>query len=444
MTVNQKKNMKKSLVYSSLLLISALSLNQSKAQEIKPRPSTLHKIILESDNFPKKDLVLKTYNNLPFPDQYIDFALKSKSFNPKKYIITEADRAAVGKSSGSKLGKLGKSAMSGATGGLVDSTAADIPLQIEKYLKENQVAKQMAAKWLDIQNGRAQLGNYMMQRALSGISESEKAKIDMDTYKANLLLNDVDLMSNSFVVVNKMFFQENEPVARVLRDMALVQAEKISIPMAKEKAIKLANAAYDKAKEGYTVFATSYLYQLEWNEEKAKLANDLFNNKNVNAQAAFDTTTLFKLVYLGKETSMALVTFSLKEQRSEEQIIQLAVKKALNNAMAKLQRSYEAFRPMYQLSSAKPFAAQIGTKEGVENGDKFDVLAASQGKTPGSVAWKKVGTLSVGKKDIVWDNQSEAPQTKVAEDGTVAEITSTVFKGKAKNANINCVIRLAN
>jgi hypothetical protein len=432
----------KTFVYSGLIFLSTLSLNQVKAQEIKPRPSTLHKILLESDNFPKKELVLKTYNSLPFPDQYIDFALKSKSFNPKKYVITEADRTAVGKSSGSKLGKMGKSAMSGATGGLVDSSAADIPFQIEKYLKENQVAKQMAAKWLDIQDGRAQIGNYMMQRALSGISEKEKMG-DMDTYKANLLLKDVELMANSFVIVNKMFFQENEPVVRVVRDMALVQADKISIPMAKEKAIKLAIAAYDKAKEGYTVFATSYLYQLDWNEEKAKLANDLFNNKNVNAQAAFDTTTLFNLAYLGKETSMALVTFSLKEKRTEEQIIQLAVKRALNNAMAKLQRSYEAFRPMFRLASANPFTAQIGTKEGVQIGDKFDVLEGKTGDTPGIPVWKKVASISVGKKDIIWDNESGEPQTIVAEDGSVKEITSTTFKGSSKKANPYCLIRLA-
>jgi len=432
----------KTFVYSGLIFLGTLTLNQLKAQkaadDFKPRPSTLQKILLESDNFPKKELVLKTYNSLPFPDQYIDFALKSKSFNPKKYVITEADRVAVGKSSGSKLGKMGKSAMSGATGGLVDSSAADIPLQIEKYLKENQVAKQMAAKWLDIQDGRAQIGNYMMQRALSGISENEKMG-DMDTYKANLLLSEVELMSKSFVIVNKMFFQENEPVARVIRDLALVQADKISIPMAKEKAIKLAIDAYDKAKEGYTVFATSYLYQLDWNEEKAKLANDLFNNKNVNAQAAFDTTTLFNLAYLGKETSMALVTFSLKEKRTEEQIIQLAVKRALNNAMTKLQRSYEIFRPMYPLTSAEPFAAAIGTKEGVQNGDKFDVfMGLKMGK------WEKVASCSVGKKDIIWDNESEEPQTKVAEDGSVVELPKlTTFKGKKKNATPTCYIRLS-
>ncbi len=436
--------MTKSLSLASLMLVGTLSFNSSKAQEIKPRPSTLQKILLESDNFPKKDLVIKSYNSLPFPDQYINFDMKDKSFNPKKYVITDADRAAAGKSTG-KMASLGKAALATASGGMVDSTIGDLPLQIEKFLKEQNIAKQMAAKWLDIKDGRAQLGNYMTTRALAGISEAEKANIDMQTYTVNLLLNDVELMANSFVTVNKMFFQENEPVARVARDLAIAEAQKITVPMAQEQAIKLANLAYEKLKEGYTVFATSYLYQLDWNAEKAKLANDYFNNANVNAQAAFDTTSLFNLVFLGKETASALVTFSLKEKRTEDQIIELAVKRALNNSMAKLQRKYVAFRPMYPLATANPFSAEIGTKEGVQNGDKFDVLAPAEGKVKGTYEFKKVGSLSVDKKAVVWDNDGDVEEPKVAEDGTVAEVVkATPLKGKGKKLKSTYYIRLAN
>lgn len=434
--------MTKSLLTASALLVFSL-VSSVNAQEVKPRPSTLQKILLESDKFPKKDLVIKSYDALPFPDQYINFDLKEKSFDPKKYVITNADREAAGKST-SKMAGLGKAALSSATGGAVDSTAGDIPLQIEKYLKENKVAKQVAAKWLDIQNGRAQLGNYMMSRALAGISEAEKANIDMDTYKANILMNDVDLMANSFVTVNKLFFQENEPVARIARDLAIAEAQKITVPMAQENAIKLANLAYEKMKEGYTVIATSYLYQLDWNAEKAKLANDYFNNENVNAQAAFDTTNLFNLVFLGKEMSTALVTFSLKEKRTEDQIIELAVKRALNNSMAKLQRSYAAFRPIFPLASANPFTAEIGTKEGVQNGDKFDVLKPEPGKIAGTYVWNKIGSLAVDKKAVVWDNNGDSEEPKLAEDGTVIETPKfTPLKGKGKKINSNCYIRLA-
>lgn len=281
----------------------------------------------------------------------------------------------------------------------------------------------------------------MINRALSGLSETEKKDIDMDTYKANVLLNDVELMANSFIIVNKLFFQENEPVVRVIRDAAKVAATaKIKQPVLLDKALKAADLAYEKTKEGYTVFATSYLYQLDWNLDKATLANQYFNNLKVDAKSAFDTTSLFKMKFLGKETSTALVGFSLKEKRTEEQIIKLAVKRAVNNSMSKLQRSFEEFRPIYRLSSTNPAAAEIGTKEGVLVGDKFDVLRSVPGKKPGTKVWKKEGSLKVDKKSIVWDNEDELPKV----DSTVKVIDLPKFtplKGKVKPSCYN--LRLA-
>jgi hypothetical protein len=421
-----------------MCLTGFLFQNSILAQEIniKPRPSTLHKILLESEKFPKKELVLKSYKSQPFPDKYIDFGLSGNSFDPKKIVITEADRAAAGKATG-KMAGLAKAAASSASGGMIDSTAGDLQLQIDKYLKDNKVAKQIGAKWLDIQNGQAQLGNYMTTRALDGLSEAEKSNIDMDTYKANILKNDVELMANSFVTINKLFFQENEPVARLVRDLAKAEAAKITIPVAQVKAMQLADTIYEKTKVGYTVLATTYLYQLDWNAEKANLANDYFNNKNIDAAKAFDTTTLFNLIFLGKEVSTSLVTFSLKETRTEDQIIELAVKRSLNNTMSKLQRKYSAFRPIFPLLNANPFTAQIGLKEGVENGDKFDVLKAEPGKIKGTYVWNKVGSLSVDKKTVVWDNDSESTESQA-----VAE-KFTLLSGKGKGLSSNCYIRLA-
>jgi hypothetical protein len=425
----------KKMFFSSLFFTGVVYAQPSvikNVEEIVPRPSTLQKILLESESFPKKETVMKAYANIPFPSQYIDFDFADKSFNPKSIKITNEDRALAGKSQ-SKLGSLAKSAAGNATGGLVDSTAADIPLQIEKYLNQNQIAKKIASKWLDIKDGRAQLGNYMMKRALDGISENEKNSIDMDTYKANLLLTDVEIMSNSFVIFNKLFFQENEPVARVARDLAILQAQKISVPVLQEKAIQAAQLIYEKVKEGYTVFATSYLYKLDWDIEKAKLANDYFNNPSIkDPKIVFDTTNLFKMMYLGKETSTAFVGFSLKEKRTEEQIIELAVKRALNNSMSKLQRNFEAFRPIYRLDAVDPPIAAIGLKEGILPGDKFEVLKPVNGKVPGTKVWKKAAKIKVDKNAVIWDNLDDQPKL----DSLGNEIILpkyTPFKGKVKN-----------
>ncbi|MBP6459945.1 MAG: hypothetical protein KA264_07625 [Crocinitomicaceae bacterium] len=402
--------------------------------EIKPRPATLQKILLESDNFPKKEKVLKIYNDIPFPSQYVDFGLNQKSFDPKNYTISKEELAAAGKSQG-KMASLSKSAAGNVTGGLVDSTASNLPLQIDKYLKENQIAKKIAAKWLNIENGRAQLGTYMMSRALSGLSMVEKTGdkegLGLSTYKANLLINEVDIMANSFVVINKLFFQENEPVARVARDLAILQAQKITVPALQQKAIESANLLYEKVKVGYTVFAKSFLYQLDWDANKAKLANDYFNNQNVNAALAFDTTTLFKMKFLGDESSSALVTFSLKEKRTEDQLIEIAVKRSLANAMVKLQKKYEAFRPTYRLSSTNPAQCEIGLKEGVQNGDKFEIIVQKPGKVANTFTWKKAGKLQVEKSAIVWDNIDMSP--KLDSLGNQINIPNyTPFKGKVK------------
>ena len=422
-----------------LLACFLLSLNFLIAQEIKPRPSTLQKVLLESESFPKKDLVLKAYKSIPFPTQYIDFNFENNSFNPKSYKITNEDRALAGKSQ-SKLSGMTKAAAGSATGGLVDSSAADLPLQIEKYLKENQIAKKIGGKWLDINNRLAQLGNYMTERGLSGLSQVEKKDIDMDTYKANVLVSDPELMANSFVIFNKLFFQENEPVARIARDLAILQAQKITVPALQVKAIEVANMAYDKMKEGYTVFATSYLYQLDWDSKKAELANEYFNNLNVDAQKAFDTTSLFKMKFLGKETATSLVTFSLKEKRTEEQIINLAVTRAVNNSMAKLQREFEVFRPIYRLNTLNPPTAEIGLKEGLMPGDKFEVLRPVPGKIRGTVKWKKAGKLKVDKTALIWDNFVVSNEPAVDSTGKVLP-RFTPFKGKVKVGCQN--IRLA-
>ena len=99
---------------------------------------------------------------------------------------------------------------------------------------------------------------------------------------------------------------------------------------------------------------------------------------------------------------------------------------------------------MYPLATANPFSAEIGTKEGVQNGDKFDVLAPAEGKVKGTYEFKKVGSLSVDKKAVVWDNDGDVEEPKVAEDGTVAEvIKATPLKGKGKKLKSTYYIRLA-
>ena len=73
-------------------------------------------------------------------------------------------------------------------------------------------------------------------------------------------------------------------------------------------------------------------------------------------------------------------------------------------------------------------AAYIGLKEGVKNGDKFDVFEAVRSKSdPNITEWNKIGTIKVAKGGV-WDNRAGA--------GEVIEGASEDKSDKdAENAN---------
>ncbi|NBU48429.1 MAG: hypothetical protein EBS34_13525 [Flavobacteriales bacterium] len=226
-------------------------------------------------------------------------------------------------------------------------------------------------------------------------------------------LMDFDLIGNTYTVFNKMTFYENEPVARMLRDKAKAEVAKTLAGKPEillTKAYEKLDQAYEKMKVGYTVICNNYLYQLVWNDsiaQKAKL--DIFNAPTVNMQA-FNATDLFKMSFVGKSTVTSLVTFKIGETRTQDQIINLQVKRTLDNALAKLQKKYVQFRPVSPIASVGPVTAQIGLKEGVEKGQSFEILEQGFNKL-GLPVWKSIGKVSVDKKKPIWDNTAGAEAT---------------------------------
>jgi hypothetical protein len=225
----------------------------------------------------------------------------------------------------------------------------------------------------------------------------------------------VELIQNTFVVVNRLNFVSNEIPARILRDGAKLAASKIPSAIGQELAMAAADLAYEKAKEGYSVFATSYLFQLEWNDStEAVFYNDYWVNKGDASAAAraeaFFNNDLFKMKYIGSEKSKALVTFSLKEQRSEIDYIEEATVRAVDNVYGKLQKAYEVFKPKVPLLTGEPVTAKIGMKEGLEGGEKFEVLEQTVDVATGATKYVRVGTITVDKKKI-WDNRYVAGST---------------------------------
>jgi hypothetical protein len=77
-------------------------------------------------------------------------------------------------------------------------------------------------------------------------------------------------------------------------------------------------------------------------------------------------------------------------------------------------------------------------KEGLEKGDKYEVLERVIDKATKKEIYKKVGELKVS--DKVWDNRHGAEE-ELALKGETQENKYTVFEGSLKNAYDGLLIR---
>lgn len=400
------------VLFAILVIAGSTSFAQSNkdVKDAKYRRSSLHTILIESENFPKKDEVIKAYYNAPFPDKYDDHTIGEKSFDPKKY-------------------------------GLADDTSDEkmIPV-INKYFTDNKIANKLVAKWFNRKaNGTFDI-SLVSERGLINASFTDIKTAEASSEgKALLQSAGLELIGNTFVVVSKMKFIENEPAARVAREAAYAAANKLSMAILRSKAIDVADKGYERAKEGYSVWTTSYLYKLKWDDDTSNTFYqdywiDSSTTGNVaEKKAKFDKSDLFQLELIGSESSTSLVTFSLNGKRTENEIINLAVTRNIDNVYAKLQKKYDVFKTKVPLFTGNPITAKIGIKEGLEAGDKFEVLEANMDPKTGIIEYKKKGTIKV-EKNKIWDNRYTGGMPLLDDEGNEIKqtIDATTFEGGSK------------
>ena len=432
--------MKKIIIAFSLLTfgISLLAQAQEKPVDVKYRRSSLHTMVIESEKFPQKEVVLKAFNNAPFPDKYNEHTIGEKSFDPVKYTLTTEEKSSIYMPS--KMGMLAAVAAEIK----IDSVKKELPYRVQKYLSKEKIANKLVAKWFNRQADGSFDWNLVADRGVFNASflETKSAQSSSDG-QALLKTAGFELIGNTFVVINKFNFYANEPVAAVIRDVAKAEVVKSMAgnpQMFIDKANKGIDAVYEKTKEGYSIFSTSYLYKLVWNDTISTIFfTDMYMEKggiDAKKKDAFDKSDLFKLEFVGDETASGLITFSLKEKRTEEQIITLSTKRIIDNVYAKLQKKYDVFKTKTPLYTGYPITAKIGVKEGLEGGEKFEVLEQNIDEKTGVATYKSIGTIKVN-KDLIWDNTFKDGETPIAEpvaDGKEAKpiIDRTTFDGGKK------------
>ena len=405
-----------------------LTNNVAYAQEAKEgyQRSSLHIINIENLNFDNAAKVQASYNKYPFPDKYDDHRLSNNSVNLGGYKLTQEEKDALGIKE-SELGKGLSSMISSATAGILENNS-QVQYELDKYIKETKLAKELVKKWYSIKEDGAIDFSVFNERIKLSMSEEDKQRVQ----QAAIAQTEIDKMSNklinnTFVVFTKLNFISNAVPAEAIRQIAYTQADKLS-GMLQTLARKAADKIYEKASEGFSVWTNAWLYKLEWNEQ---INTDLRKTMSSNAKLdinAFNAMN-FNLEFIGQEKANSLVTFSLKKgegDRTEDEIIELSTVRNIDKVFSKLQREYEVFKPLYQLTGVDPFSAKLGMKEGLEGGEKFEILEIRGGE------YNKIGTIEVDKNKL-WDNRYGAPKQ---------EIEQTYFKGKNKDAREWFYVRL--
>jgi len=414
--------MKKRILFFTLTTFFYLNISNAQSTlnnkpiDSKYRRSSLHTILIESDRFPYKDTVLKAYYNAPFPDKYNDHTIGEKSFNPNQYSRSTT---------------------------IKDSEYKSI---IDSYFKENKIAAKLVAKWFDRKADGTMDMDLIGQRGLYNATEMA-AKIASNSARGLASLADAgeELIGNTFVVVSKLNFVSNEYAAAIIREAAYAAASRIPYATLEQAGRAVADQIYEKTKEGYSVWTTSYLYKLKWNDSISTIFyTDLWmdeNTKDSSRKSKFDNSELFEMEYIGSENSSSLVTFSLKEKRSEEKIVEIATVRNIDAVYAKLQKKYDVFKTKTPLYTGYPITAKIGLKEGVMGGDKYEVLEQTL-DADGKTKYVRKGIIKVNGKQI-WDNRFVAGENEAVAD-SVANNTPkrdrTLFKG-SKNYYAGMLIR---
>ena len=311
---------------------------------------------------------------------------------------------------------------------------------IAEYFSTNKIAKAVVAKWFN----RSEQGGFNMdlisERGSYNATELD-VKIAKNSERGLALLADAgeELIKNTFVVVNDFKYISKEEVAeKAKKGLAFAS----SLAGKSGLGSKLAGKALDVVGKGYVIKTTSNLYKLVWNEETAAIFYNEHWTDDANfdeaKKKAFDESEIFKVELVGTEVAWADLQSTSFTKKSEEELVAIATVKAVDAVIAKLQRKYEVFRTKTPLLSGDPLSAKIGLKEGLEGGDKYEVLEQTIDKK-GKTFYKRQGVIKVDKKQI-WDNRFMAGE----EQESAEEVKEyTLFKG-GKNYYAGMLIRQIN
>ncbi|MDE7135918.1 MAG: hypothetical protein K2N91_04745 [Muribaculaceae bacterium] len=365
----------------------------------------------------------------------------------------DAANATIGKKKEKKgLGML-KSVAGAATGtsqiiGEVDTVDTNMAAVLQKYFDQQGVAARMVGKWfgynMNGDNKYDDEGTLIVERG--GYAARKQDLINSNTSANKMAAFSAlgeQMIPKTFVLAINLRYRSIKEIVEEATAAASAAASMFGgygqlAGAALSAGTKLANV------DGYSVQAVAYLYQLEWDPEIEANFYEYWDKPIEDLIAS----GICKVKFVGKTKDRSNVGSVGKSNKGTEHI-QRAVARAIDKTIVKLQKEYEDFRtnaPITKVENGYVYA-EIGMKEGLVKGDKYDILEKQEDEK-GNVTYKKVGSVEPD-PNMIWDNRYGAFDTIDSDDKDEAgnadaiKLGASAFKCKSKNVYPGMFLRLA-
>lgn len=382
----------------SFILVVAFSTTSYAQENFKYHRSSLYSILLKHDNRQFADEIITAFNAIPIPEKFDDHNLSKRIFS---------------------------------AGVTQKSDTTDVEDQkpfIDEILFKNAIGRRVVAKWFNQNKDGIFNCDLLVKRGFYDASAFDIDLSDKTIRGKDNIITDAsnELISNTYILVNDITYYDRRQTGKSASEVTTGVATAMSaIPVIGifSSAVQVYSGRLAESVGGFKIKVTSYLYKLDWDEEReGTFYKDYYTATNDEGKiSAFKKEkNLFSVHYLGKQTVYSGVTTLKGVNKQEEYFIKVCTR-ALDEALAKLQKDHQEFRVKTPLLSTSPFTAKIGLKEGVSEDSLFEVLEVIEKN--GITKYKRAGTIKPLKNKI-WDNRYLAEFEDENEGST---LTSTEF-----------------
>lgn len=394
-----------------LFLLVDTAFTQDQVYVEKYRRSSLYSILIRHPEKDFDDDINMVFRLVPVPEKFNDHNLKIRAINAA---VTQKNKN--------------------------DEEQNIIDFTINPFVEKNDIAKRLVSKWFNRKEGKNGDGTFDMNLIIErGLYDADyfDFQVASQSVRGQSLLTDAgeELIGNTFVIFNDIRYFDKEEASKWATAGILVAGEIASrftggLTSVLVDAGTMATASITKEMAGFRVSITSYLYQLDWNEEAAAVFyKDYYASQPDEAKKrAYNAAKgLFSLHYVGRFSTVSSET-TLRGVQSKNDMIRKVCERAIDKNIAQLQKEYEVFRVKTPLFSTEPLTAKIGLKEDIDEKSKFEVLEMIEDAN-GRMSYKRVGVVRPIRGKI-WDNRFMAEFEEENEGSTRTATEFEVVNGR--------------